>query len=849
MASNDKNPDVVATDEGGKDLSDAQMEVNGVVPGEGGGTADIAVEEDGNEVVSTVSALDFVAGVNVSNPTGDTVQVDVLVDTDQLADGAVATAKLAASAVTQNELDGNSVGTTELIAGAVKNTQIALDAVDTDEIKDKAVDTARLAGSAVTAAKLAADTVGTDAIDLSIAPTWTGEHDFEGGITGLPTPDSPSDAATKQYADALKSGFDYKDPVEVTSDGTSVDLSSATDPNPIDGYTLSNGDRILLKDQNDGTENGIWVAMTATDPSTWVRGSDADEDSEVTEGLFTYVENGTINGSRSYILITENPTLGTDTLEFTIFADAGSYVAGDHLSKNGNEFNVQPSTIPVGDLQNVSIEAMLEGLDADKPSPGTEGRYYRATDSRIIYRDDGTSWNAKGGMGTQDNPLPEQYVESFHTGDLPTKIRTTDSETEIETKLNDNRIVAFEAGKTYDITTVEVTDPGDTLIFGQEAIIQPQQTDSTDVLRFLHSGSGGPKQVINIQNLTINGNGSEGTGVYIEGHGFDEVEAYTRPLFHNVEVNNCGNGGISLYQCWQGVIADSYVHSCGVDGIFVSTSHDCSIANTFSQENGRYGLRLYADSTDQCGGIRVEGGSYEDNQTNIYVNGSGTDGYGGSTDGKIRECALVGVGSDQSLESSIWLDSGINNFQMTNVTAVSCNQNDNSGHGGIRIDTDGNVTMNNVYSLFNYRSNFEISGLRNYLDNCIALGIGHGADGVAVRSGGQAHIQGGTYAYNDGDGIYIGDWDCSVVNAEIYNNGQGTGSYGMHLDSAQHTRIIGVRAYDNQSTTKTQDYAIGLSNSPDENLYGLNVVTDNGTGAIDGTIGSNSKTSVNLPTL
>lgn len=412
-----ENPDIITTDKNGQKDSDTKQEVNGVVPGEGTGSADIPVEDDGQEVVSSVSVLDFVAGVNVSNPTGDEVQVDVLVDTNQISDGAVATAKLAAAGVTNNKLAADAVDTTELIDAAVTNAKVALDAVDTPELADNAVDTTRLAASAVTAAKVAADAIGTSQLDLSIAPTWTGEHDFSGGITGLPTPDSASDAATKEYTDALKSGFDYKDPVEAATDGTNIDLTSTTDPNPIDGYTLADGDRVLLKDQTAGSENGIYVASTATDPSTWVRASDADEDSEVTEGMFAFVENGDINGSRSFILITESPTLGTDALEFAIFSDAGSFTAGNHLSKNGSEFNVEPQTIPVGDLNNVSIQAMLEGLDADKPAAGTAGRFYWATDTQLLYRDDGASWNAVSGAGTSSNPLPEQYVQSLNTED------------------------------------------------------------------------------------------------------------------------------------------------------------------------------------------------------------------------------------------------------------------------------------------------------------------------------------------------------------------------------------------------------------------------------------------------
>lgn len=67
---------------------------------------------------------------------------------------------------------------------------------------------------------------------------------------------------------------------------------------------------------------------------------------------------------------------------------------------------IDESTIPVGNLNNVSWQAILEGTDSNKPAAGTAGRYYYATDMNILYRDDGTSWNYVTGQGTSSNPAP-----------------------------------------------------------------------------------------------------------------------------------------------------------------------------------------------------------------------------------------------------------------------------------------------------------------------------------------------------------------------------------------------------------------------------------------------------------
>ncbi len=165
-------------------------------------------------------------------------------------------------------------------------------------------------------------------------------------IINLPDPTSPQDAATKSYVDAIEQGLDIKDSVVAATDGTNIDLSSSTDPNPIDGVTLSDSDRVLLKDQTTDSENGIWTAVTATDPSSWIRSNDADEDNEVTAGLFVFVEEGTINQNRGFVVTTNDPiTVGTTDITFTQFSGAGQITAGNGLNKSGDTLNHDSASV------------------------------------------------------------------------------------------------------------------------------------------------------------------------------------------------------------------------------------------------------------------------------------------------------------------------------------------------------------------------------------------------------------------------------------------------------------------------------------------------------------------------
>ena len=155
-------------------------------------------------------------------------------------------------------------------------------------------------------------------------------------IKNIPTPTADGEVAPKKYVDAVEQGLDIKDSVRVATDGTNVDLSSATDPGNLDGVSLSDGDRVLLKDQSTASENGIYDAVTASDPTTWVRSEDANDDDEVTGGAFTFVEEGSLNKNRGFVLTTNNPTLGTDGLTFTQFSGAGQITAGRGLTKDGD---------------------------------------------------------------------------------------------------------------------------------------------------------------------------------------------------------------------------------------------------------------------------------------------------------------------------------------------------------------------------------------------------------------------------------------------------------------------------------------------------------------------------------
>ena len=176
-------------------------------------------------------------------------------------------------------------------------------------------------------------------------------------IINLDTPTDVADAANKAYVDSVASGLDWKESVRAAT-LANVSLSGEL---TIDGVSLVAPDRVLVKNQSVGEQNGIYDVSVGA----WDRSSDADTSAEVTSGMATFVEEGTVNANAGFVLTTPNPIdLNTTVLTFTQFTGLGQITAGSGLTKTGNVLDVggTPSRIIVN-ADSVDIGTNVVTLD------------------------------------------------------------------------------------------------------------------------------------------------------------------------------------------------------------------------------------------------------------------------------------------------------------------------------------------------------------------------------------------------------------------------------------------------------------------------------------------------------
>ena len=261
-------------------------------------------------------------------------------DSFSVATGAVS---IKSGGVSNSQLVNSSVtlGSTTVSLGGTSLTLAGVQQLDVDNI--------RIDGNTISAT----DVNG----GISLDPNGTGHVSVNNSrIENLADPQNPQDAATKSYVDAATQGLHVHASVHAATgdtlanitggsvtynngtDGVGATLTLGTALTALDGHTLQNGDRILVKNQANAAHNGIYT--WATGGTVLTRATDFDTALEIAGGDFVFVDQGTSYGNTGWVSSSEVNTVGTDSVNWIQFSGAGTYLAGTGLVLDGNIFNI-----------------------------------------------------------------------------------------------------------------------------------------------------------------------------------------------------------------------------------------------------------------------------------------------------------------------------------------------------------------------------------------------------------------------------------------------------------------------------------------------------------------------------
>jgi hypothetical protein len=201
-------------------------------------------------------------------------------------------------------------------------------------------------------------TIGTTTISLG------GSSATLGGLTSVAVTQDPTSAlqlATKQYVDAVAEGLHVHASCAAATTGTLASITGGTVTynngtagvgatltlsvalTTLDGYTLLNGDRVLVKNEATQANNGIYT--WATGGTVLTRATDFDTAAEMASGDFTFITNGTLYANTGWVQTDPVTTVGTSPVVWVQFSGAGTYTAGTGLTLTGSQFSITNTAV------------------------------------------------------------------------------------------------------------------------------------------------------------------------------------------------------------------------------------------------------------------------------------------------------------------------------------------------------------------------------------------------------------------------------------------------------------------------------------------------------------------------
>jgi hypothetical protein len=331
------------------------------------------------------------------------------VDSDQYVDGSIDTIHIADSQITNAKMAANSVDSDQYVDGSI----------DTVHIGDSQVTTAKIADSNITSAKILDGTIVNADINASAAIDATKIHDGTisntefgylnnvssniqtqldaklvkasnlsdltsastartnlglgtiatqnannvsisgGSVTGLGDPAVSSEAATKNYVDQAVAGLRNRIIAEAATTGNINLTTDLENGDTLDGVTLVTGDRVLVKDQTDATENGLYIVVASGAAS---RDPQFDTIAELS-GQMIVVNQGTANDNKIFLCTTDSDaTIGISNITYTQVtpANVGTVTSVGVADAGASEFTVGSSPVTSSGTITLAINSIAD---------------------------------------------------------------------------------------------------------------------------------------------------------------------------------------------------------------------------------------------------------------------------------------------------------------------------------------------------------------------------------------------------------------------------------------------------------------------------------------------------------
>jgi hypothetical protein len=290
-----------------------------------------------DQMAAPISSLSFNSqkGVNVLDPTGpqDVASKNYV---DSVASGLDAKASVRVATTAALAANTYANGTAGVGATLTANSNGVIAAIDGQNVGAAVSQTiTNVTNSTTTVTATVASTAG-----LAIGQTVT-----IAGITGFTT-NNPNGTFV---VNTIPSGTTF----------TYIVASAPTGSYTSGGTAVANADRVLVKNEATAANNGIYVVTqigTAGTPYILTRATDANTNTTITPGLFTFIEQGSTNGAQGWVLSTSGAiTVGTTSLNFSQFSSSTAYSAGNGLQLSTGAFSV------VGTANRISVSG--SGVD------------------------------------------------------------------------------------------------------------------------------------------------------------------------------------------------------------------------------------------------------------------------------------------------------------------------------------------------------------------------------------------------------------------------------------------------------------------------------------------------------